>query len=228
MLVLFSGGRGSGKSTVAKNLYEILDYNNYQYVHQSKWLLEINNSYIKVFKILYFLTFFRFHVCGVFLKRFFRDLYKGRSKGSFGRIYMPCVFSYHLDRLKKNKEKCVIYESDFLTWGADKIIDGNFDPIEIKNYYSSVILSHVDKILIVICDTPIEEAYRRWCLRENIKLSSNQLHEWIEKRKIWKFAREKFIREISQISNIEILKLNGLDRPLKNATKIANSFKYQN
>ena len=48
MLVLFSGGRGSGKSTIAKALYLALDSANYNYIHQSKWRVKSNTLSKKI------------------------------------------------------------------------------------------------------------------------------------------------------------------------------------
>ena len=66
MLVLFTGGRGSGKSTVARALYEALDADCVDYVNQSSWRLFANNIFKKIFFIFYFLTFFRLKICLVY------------------------------------------------------------------------------------------------------------------------------------------------------------------
>ena len=220
MLVLFSGGRGSGKSTIARALYIILDNANYDYVHQAKWRVQANGFYRKVVWILYFLTFFRLEVCKVFFERLYRDIRIGRAKGSLGRIYMPCVFSYHIDRLSKNKEQCVIYDSDFLTWAADKVLDGVFNISEVRDYYSSVVLPRVGKIIVVVCDTPVEDAVERWRLRENKTLSSNEVQQWIAKRTAWKKARKEILKVVSEITDVTIMILNGLDTPAQNSYNI--------
>ena len=221
MLVLFSGGRGSGKSTIAKALYETLDKTNYNFDHQNKWRTKIKNNYQKLFWILYFLFFFKFQVCSVFFKRLYRDIRHGRAKGSFGRIYMPCILSYHINKLLKKKEQCIIYESDFLTWAADKVLDGIFDPNEVKNYYSSIILPRVSKVVIVACYTPVEDSFKRWCLRERKILSQNEKKKWIQKRIAWMKAREGVIKVISEIPNVIVLSLSGLNTPLQNSGIIA-------
>jgi len=221
VLVLFSGGRGSGKSTIAKSLYEILDKTNYDYTQQSKWRTKTKNTYQKLFWILYFLNFFKFQVCNVFFKRLYRDINSGRAKGSLGRIYMPCVLSYHINKLFKKKVQCVIYESDFLTWAADKVLDDTFDSSEIKNYYSSVIIPRVSKILVVVCYTPVNVAFERWCIREGKQLSQYEKKKWIEKRTSWMNARNEVIKTVSGISNVTVMTLDGLDTPLQNSSMIA-------
>lgn len=222
MLVLFSGSRGSGKSTIAKNLYSNLDNFSFEYLHQSQWRKKSNNIFSKILWIFYFLTFFRFQVCKVFFKRFYRDIRSRRAKMGIARIYLPCIFSYHLVKLKDKKEKCVIYESDFVTWSADKVLDNTFYPSEVENYYKSVILPNVNEVLVVICDTPLDFAFERWSHRENKILSSKARREWINKRKVWKKAREKVFDVLSKIPNIRIIKLNGLEDPKKNSSHIAN------
>ena len=57
MLILFTGGRGSGKSTIARALYTKLDRANFDYVHQSTWRARAKSKVKKVGWILYFLTF---------------------------------------------------------------------------------------------------------------------------------------------------------------------------
>ncbi len=222
MLVLFSGGRGSGKSTIAKALYEKLDKTNYNYTHQCKWRIKVKGIVQKYLNILYFSFFFRPTICNVFFQRLRRDIKLDRAKGGFGRIYMPCIFSYHIQKLSKKTENCVIYESDFITWAADKVLDGIFDPSEVKNYYSSVILPRVGKVLIVVCFTPVEDAFKRWCIREGQTLSQDDTKQWIKKRMDWMKARKKVIRVISDIPNITVLQLNGLKTPLQNSLIIEN------
>ena len=220
MLVLFSGGRGSGKSTIAKALYEKLDKTNFDYTHQHKWRIKLKSILQKFINISYFLIFFRPAICNVFFQRLRRDIILGRAKGGFGRIYMPCIFSYHIQKLSNKTENCVIYESDFITWAADKVLDGIFDASEVKNYYSSVLLPRVGKVLIVVCFTPVEDALKRWCIREEKTLSRDKKTQWIKKRKNWMKARKKVIKVISEIPNITVLSLNGLKTPLQNSSII--------
>ena len=134
---------------------------------------------------------------------------------------MPCMFSYHLNQIKKNSKLCVIYDSDFVTWSADKVIDNIFSSTEIKNYYSSIILPKVNRILIVVCETPSDVAYKRWSQRENKVLSLKEKGKWIEKRMVWKKAREKVFLVLSKLPNIRIVKLNGIEDPKKNSTYIS-------
>ena len=221
MLVLFSGGRGSGKSTIAKALYEKLDKTNFDYTHQSEWRIKVTGILEKSLYILYFLIFFRPAICNVFFQRLLRDIQHERAKGGFGRIYNPCIFSYHVHKLSNQTENCVIYESDFITWAADKVLDGNFEPTEVKNYYSSVILPCVGKLLIVECLTPVEDAFKRWCVREGKTLSQDERKQWIKKRIDWIKARKDVIKAIAEIPNITVLSLNGLKKPLQNSSIIA-------
>ena len=220
MLLLFTGGRGSGKSTIARALYATFDAANYDYVHQSTWRAQANNVYRKVGRIIYFLTFFRLRVCKVFLVRLYRDIQHGRAKGSLGRIYMPCVFSYHLQRLSQNKERCVVYDSDFLTWAADKVLDGAFNPSEVRDFYACVVMPRVGNIVVVVCDTPVEDAVERWRLRDDKILSSNEVRQWIEKRTAWKQAREEVVEIVSTVSGVTVMRLNGSDTPDENAYRI--------
>ena len=67
MLILFTGGRGSGKSTIAQALYTTLDAANFEYVHQSTWRAQAKSKFTKVGWILYFFTYFRPELCNVFL-----------------------------------------------------------------------------------------------------------------------------------------------------------------
>ena len=220
MLILFTGGRGSGKSTIARALYTKLDAVNFDYVHQSTWRAQAKSTFIKVGWILYFLTFFRPELCSVFFERLYRDMRYDRAKGSLGRIYMPCLFSYHIQRLKRNKERCVVYESDFLTWAADKVLDGAFDPGEVRDFYARVLLPRVGSIIVVVCETPVEEAVKRWRVRDDKALSPEEVSQWIEKRAAWKKAREEVIDIVSTVSGVTVMNLNGLDAPDDNAKRI--------
>jgi len=220
MLVLFTGGRGSGKSTIARTLYATLDAENFDYVHQSTWRAQVNHTYQKIYWIAYFLAFFRPRVCSAFFGRLYRDIRHGRAKGSLSRIYMPCVFSYHLQRLLKNKEQCVIYDSDFFTWSADKVLDGIFDPHEVQDFYTYILKTYVSAITVVVCDTPVEDAVKRWSLRDNEPLSPDEILHWIEKRTAWKQAREKVIEVVSAVDGVKVVRLNGLDTPEENVHRI--------
>ena len=220
MLILFTGGRGSGKSTIARALYSTLDAANFDYVHQSKWRAQAKSKFIKFGWILYFLTFFRPDLCSVFFGRLYRDMRYARAKGSLGRIYMPCLFSYHIQRLTRNKERCVIYDSDFLTWAADKVLDGVFDPGEVRNFYARVLLPRVGNIIVVVCETPVAEAVERWRLRDNKALSPEEVSQWIDKRATWKQAREVVIDVVSTVSGVTVMNLSGLDAPDDNAKRI--------
>ena len=176
----------------------------------------------KISWILYFLTFFRPKICNVFLARLYRDIKRGRSKGSFGRVYMPCIFSYHLHRLSQSKEQLVIYDSDFLTWAADKALDNRFNSGEVKNFYARVILPLVGGVVVVVCDTPVVDAVDRWRKRDGKDLSSVEVLEWVEKRTAWKGARQEVVDVVSAIPGIEVICLNGLDAPDENAHRIIN------
>ena len=218
MLVLFTGGRGSGKSTIATALYKKLDKTDFDYTHQSEWRIKVNGILKKSLYILYFLSFFRPAICNVFFQRLHRDILYNRAKGRFARIYNPCIFSYHVHKLSDQTKNCVIYESDFITWAADKVLDGIFDPTEVQNYYLSVILPRVGKLVIVVCLTPVEDAFKRWCAREEKTLSKDETKQWIKKRMDWIKARKKVIDIIEEIPNITVLSLNGLKTPLENST----------
>ena len=220
MLVLFTGGRGSGKSTIAYALYKKLNEENFDYVCQSNWRDQTKNIYEKIGWIVYFLTFFRPRICKVFLSRLYRDMRNGRAKGSFGRVYMPCVFSYHLHRLSQNKEVCVVYDSDFLTWAADKALDGVFNPSEVRDFYARVVLPFVGDVVVVVCDTPVQIAVERWRKRDKKTLSLYEVRQWVETRTAWKHARKKVVDVVSTVPGVSVVHLSGLDEPNKNAHQI--------
>ena len=222
MLILFTGGRGSGKSTIARALYSTLNTANFDYVHQSTWRAQAKSKVKKVGWILYFLTFFKPELCSVFFGRLYRDMRYDRAKGSLGRIYMPCLFSYHVQRLTRNKERCVVYDSDFLTWAADKVLDGVFDPDEVRDFYARILLPRVGNIIVVVCETPVAEAFERWRIRENKTLSPEEVSEWIEKRATWKKARKVVIDVVSTVAGVTVMNLSGLDAPDENAKRIKN------
>ena len=220
MLILFTGGRGSGKSTIARALYARLNAANFDYVHQSTWRAQAKSKFKKVGWIIYLLTFFRPALCGVFFRRLYRDLRYGRAKGSLGRIYMPCLFAFHIQRLTRNKERCVVYDSDFLTWAADKALDGVFDPCEVRNFYARVLLPRVGNIIVVVCETPVEEAVERWRVRDGKAFSQEEVRQWIEKRAAWKKAREVVIDVVSKLAGVTVMNLSGLETPDDNARRI--------
>ena len=220
MLILFTGGRGSGKSTIARALYTTLDTANFDYVHQSTWRAQAKSKFVKVGWILYFLAFFRPEICNVFFKRLYRDMRYDRAKGSFGRIYMPCLFSYHIQRLTGNKERCVVYDSDFLTWAADKALNNAFDPGEVRDFYARVLLPRVGNIIVVVCETPVDEAVERWRVRDDKTLSPEEVRQWVEKRAAWKKARKEVIDVVCTISGIKVIHLSGLETPVDNANRI--------
>ena len=73
-----------------------------------------------------------------------------------------------------------MYDSDFLTWAADKVLDGVFDPDEVRDFYARVLLPRVGNIIVVVCETPVAEAFERWSIRDNKTPSPEEVSEWIE------------------------------------------------
>ena len=113
-----------------------------------------------------------------------------------------------------------MYDSDFLTWAADKVLDGSFDPGEVRDFYARVLLPRVGNIIVVSCETPVEEAVERWRLRDDKALSSEKVSQWIEKRAAWKEARKEVIDVVSTVTGITVMSLSGLDAPDDNANRI--------
>jgi hypothetical protein len=228
MLVLFTGGRASGKSTIAKALYSMLDTADFDYVHQNTWRKYVRNLFSKLSWNLYFLTYFRWRICSVYFKRSYRDILKGRSKGSLSRIIRPCIFSYYLQKLARKKVNCVVYESDFLTWSADKALDNNFDDDEVRHFFTQVILPLVGNIVVVVCDIPVAEAVKRWRIRDKKVLSADEVDHWIEKRKAWKDARNQVLDVVSTVPRITVIYLDSLKEPDNNASRIFTLIKALN
>ena len=190
-------------------------------MHQSTWRAQAKAK-LKNLLDLILLDFFRPELCSVFFGRLFRDMRYDRAKGSLGRIYLPCLFSYHIQRLTQNKERCIVYDSDFLTWAADKVLDGVFDPDEVRDFYARVLLPRVGNIIVVVCETPIAEAFERWRIRDNKTLSPEEVSEWSEKRATWKKARKVVIDVVSTVAGVTVMNLSGLDAPDDNAKRIKN------
>jgi hypothetical protein len=113
-----------------------------------------------------------------------------------------------------------VYDSDFLTWAADKVLDGAFNPSEVRDFYACVVMPRVGNIVVVVCDTPVEDAVERWRLRDDKILSSNEVRQWIEKRTAWKQAREEVVEIVSTVSGVTVMRLNGSDTPDENAYRI--------
>jgi len=223
MLIIFTGGRGSGKSTIARILYSKLDDAHFDYEHQWSWRSRANTRFRRIRYYLYFLTFLNIRICSVFFLRLYRDIKNKRSKGSLSRILMPFMFSYHLDKLKRKRVNCIIYESDFLGWSVDKAHDNYFDPKEVVSYFSNVILPLVNKMIVVVCDTPTDHAVRRWNDRESKNFSEEEISEWVKKKEAWKNARNIMITTVSKIEGLKVLHLDGLNAPEINAQKIVDT-----
>jgi adenylate kinase family enzyme len=217
MLVLFTGGRGSGKSTIASVLYSKLNAIDFDYEHQWTWRMSVQTRFDKIRYYIYFLTFFNFKICGVFLSRLYRDIINKRSKGSLSRVLMPCIFAYYLNKLKGNKVGCVVYESDFVGWSVDKALDGTWHSDEVINYFTRTILARTKHVTVVVCDTPTQIAVERWNEREQQKLTEKEKAQWVAKRQAWKDARSKVITILTEIPNIHVLWLDSSDDPEKNA-----------
>jgi hypothetical protein len=110
-----------------------------------------------------------------------------------------------------------VYESDFLTWAADKVLDGVFDPCEVRDFYARVLLPRVGNIIVVVCDTPVEEAVERWRVRDDKAMTPEEVSQWIVKRTTWKKARKVVIDVVSTVSGVTVMNLSGLDAPDDNA-----------
>ena len=113
MLILFTGGRGSGKSTIARALYTRLNATNFDYVHQSTWRAQAESKFKKVGWVLYFLTFFRPELCGVFFGRLYRDMRYDQQKVALGGfICLACSrFIYRDLREIKSGALCMTLTS---------------------------------------------------------------------------------------------------------------------
>ncbi|HJM82846.1 MAG TPA: hypothetical protein QF720_04545 [Nitrospinota bacterium] len=209
MLVLFTGGRGSGKSTIARALYGKLRESGVKFITQSSWRKKSRHVVSKALSIMYFLMFFRPSLCGVYLQRLYRDIKSGRARGGLSRLYMPCIFSYHLKSLSRRADLCVVYDSDFATFAADKVLDGCFDEREVEKYFNRRVLPLVGQLLLVVCDTPVELAVERWRDRDNQVLTLAEINEWVRNRTSWKQARQRVIDVIGPLAGVTVIKLDG-------------------
>ena len=143
-----------------------------------------------------------------------------RPKGASEDLHAVCIL-IHIQRLTKIKS-VALYDSDFLTWAADKALDGVFDPCEVRDFYARVLLPRVGNIIVVVCETPVAEAFERWRIRDNKTLSPEEASEWIEKRATWKKARKVVIDVVSTVAGVTVMNLSGLDAPDDNAKRIKN------
>ncbi len=218
MLILFTGSRGSGKTTIAKALYSMLDERSVRYLHQNTWR---EKGMVKKWWFgLYLWTFFDAHIFTVYFGRLRRDIRHGRSKGSLYRIYVPLIFSYYVSQLEKNRTDAVIYDTDVLTWAADKVLDGVFTPEEVQDFYRMEVLPRVGALFIMDVDTPVEESIKRWNKRDDKKLSRGEEVTWVEKREQWKQAREKVVEIVSALPGVTLIRLSGVATPQSNAERV--------
>ncbi len=220
MLVLFTGNRGSGKTTIANALGALCAQEGIRYEHQCTWRKLMHGIFSKIWFGVYFWRFFNLYIFRVFITRLYRDIRHGRSRGSLNRIYVPLIFSYYISRLVHKKTDVVIYDTDIFSWAADTVIDGAFAPQLVRDFYAEAILPVVESLLIVVVDTPVDEAVKRWCVRDAEDISANDIKRWIHNRTQWKRAREQIIEVVCTLPGVTCVRLNGLSEPQLNAKKI--------
>ena len=217
MLIMFTGGRGAGKSTIAWELVQLLQDQGVALETQMTWRESARGRVMKALYIVYLLCFLRQRVCMPFYKRFFRDLIGNRSSGSLSRIYNPCVISRHLTHLKKRRLDVVLYDSDFFSWEADLALEDKHDPTYFQDYYKNIILPQVGKMLLVVCNTDVKVAVERWRQRDNLNLSACEEAAWLKNRDAWKTARKKLVDSIRTVDGICVIDLDGTDAAIDNA-----------
>jgi len=218
MLILFTGGRGSGKTTIASELHRICDERGISYMHHGDWREQ--GQLRKFWFTLYFWRFFNPKIFKVFADRARRDIEKKRSRGSLYRLYVPLIFSYYLSKLSSNKTDVVMYDTDVLTWAADKALDGTFDSKEVKDFYTKVVLPKAGKLLLVEIDTPVQEAIERSLIRDKKELSQQEIVVWATKRTRWKQARSRVVEVIATLPDAIVVRLDGIEDPKANANLI--------
>jgi thymidylate kinase len=138
---------------------------------------------------------------------------------------VPLIFSYYLSLLAHKKTDVVVYDTDVLTWAADRALDGGFEPKEVQDFYAQVVLPRVGSVLVVSVDTPIETAVERWRLRDDQELSEREVNEWVAERVEWKKARTQVVEALAALPGVEVLRIDGTNDQIENARIIIEKVK---
>lgn len=216
--VSFIGSRGSGKTTVADELAKSL-------CNLGKGVLRQHKGLSGGFNI-------RTLWNAIMLWRYF-DWEVTRKIGFCGRppriipslyrLYLPLAFSKDLSDLERNGD-VLIYDSNFLRGMMQAFLHREIKVTEIINFYESKILSRLDKMLIVVLDTPPRLAIDRWITRDNINITDEEIEKEIHNRHRLQYAINAVVAEIAKSPKVKVVRLKGNKLPDDNVRQIFSSF----
>lgn len=218
LLISFVGSRGSGKTTVADEVANLItEQRDSKCVRQHKGLSK--KPLIKgLLRALYLLRFFDYEMFKYF------GLY-GRKKNGFlptaYQIFFPLALMSDLRRIAKSE--VLLYDSNILRGLEAAASSGDIDTKRIKEIYERKISTHVDQVVIAVVQTEPEEAIKRWEQRDTVSLSSHQNSLEIKKRKNAKKTTDKVLQELATIPNVSIIYLDGALSPKENAALIVRA-----
>jgi|GEM_PF-3391504 len=216
MLVLFTGSRGSGKTTIARELRGLLGDAGVKYSSQFSFL----NEHPSVFKKLWY----GFALWSHFNWRLFRvyTLSVLHSRGSVSpyRVYFPLIFSYNLKRLSSGNVDLLVYDTDAISWNVAGIENGTFSAEEMVRLFEDVVVPRAGTVLIVRVDTPPEVALERSEERDG---TTGKEHEvLLKERKERRDIMNTLLETLQSVSGVHILQIDGVEEPTVNARIIFN------
>lgn len=222
MLIAFMGSAGSGKTTIARTVYQKFDETKVDYIHHVSWLPSATtNIFMKIGWAIYFWTHVNIPIFRAYLGFAWRNRAQWpKFKDRMYMSYIAPVFVYNLKQIESGKHDILVYDTDIIVPHADA-----FEESRAVNFFSKVILPKVGNILIVSVDTPHDVSVARWQKREQQNLSATRQQELITGREKRKQQTELLLTALSSVPGVQILYLDGTTDPEQNATVVYEMMK---
>jgi len=216
MLIVFTGMRGSGKTTVARALCQELDMGKIRYIHHGH--LQQQGAFRRILSSLYLWCFFDLRFFRIYLPR---SLKKGLP--SIYALKAPLVLAYNLQKLAKREVDIVVYDTDILTWP----LDPGFNQKNLREFWATSVLPKATRVLIVAVDTNPGQALSRWKQRDGQRPSQSEEASILAGRALRDEVRTMAIQTVGELPSVTVLHVDGIKKPKENARQIIDTLRDQ-
>jgi len=220
MLLIFVGDRGAGKTTIAQSVYSELQKRKIHYINGRTVHRDRLSFSLKFYYAIYLWKFFDRQIFNFYFNFFRRNLLWHIKTMSLSRLYFLLIFSYHLKHMEDKENNILIYDHDMISWFGDGVLPQDFSVSNLRDFYTHVILSKVDRLIVVRVNTPSSLSTYRWCKRENASLPVTETKAWRADQDVWKQVAHWIIQALSGMSKAVVITVDGADDPKTNALYI--------
>ncbi|MCB9811690.1 glycosyltransferase [Candidatus Nomurabacteria bacterium] len=220
MLIVFTGERGAGKSTIAKALYTKFEKRGLPYTHQSAWLQDASSPLQRFFWALRFPFYLQLRIFTAYVGNVWQARRKTNLKNRLYLMYFPFIFAYYLRVAAGHKKTLVCIDTDIFNWFVTSAVRGTSNIDYVRTLVSDVVIPQAGKVLIVDISLDSNEAISRWMQRDTVVIDQNSVAAELQQRTQRQLVRTELLQHIESLPNVDRLILDGTETAEENASKI--------